>query len=273
MNSDNQTTQPAKRAAAFTLIELLVVIAIIAILAAMLLPALAGAKARAQLTSCKSNMRQIVTGSAIYAIDFTDYLPPNQLPGHNFNEFNSEHYGRYIYYDSGSADGTLLTKKSTANYQNHGFLYPLNYAGSGGIYYCPGMDSKPLTPGNDILQASYYQPLLSVHTSSSVRSVYTFNPWATNGYRMFQKTTTFRGGSRVLMQEFLVNNQASATSPLDPTQVAHDRIKLLDVAYSDNSVQAIKITAQMWKDAWVGPGNNLSYPQYAALLTDIEAAH
>src|SRR6266571_8606954 len=56
---------------AFTLIELL---AIIAILAAMLLPALARAKDRAQLTLDLNNVRQVLLGSHIYATDNNDNL-------------------------------------------------------------------------------------------------------------------------------------------------------------------------------------------------------
>jgi prepilin-type N-terminal cleavage/methylation domain-containing protein/prepilin-type processing-associated H-X9-DG protein len=62
-----------------TLIELLVVIAIIALLAALLLPALAGVRARAWTTNCLSNLKQLQQCWHMYTHDNEDVIPPNNF--------------------------------------------------------------------------------------------------------------------------------------------------------------------------------------------------
>ena len=66
------------RIGGFGFTELLVVIAVIAILAAMLLPALARAKQKAQRISCLNNLKMLSVGYRIWAVDHGDLAPAQQ---------------------------------------------------------------------------------------------------------------------------------------------------------------------------------------------------
>jgi prepilin-type N-terminal cleavage/methylation domain-containing protein len=123
-------TRRGGRVRGFTLIELLLVIAITALLAALILPAVSGAKAKAQSISCLNNLRQLAAAAQAYTADNSGLLVANyrgDLPGPFIT--NSWVSGN-MRYDSDATNSLLIRM---------GKLFP--YASQLGVFRCPADQS------------------------------------------------------------------------------------------------------------------------------------
>lgn len=149
------------RRRAFTLIELLVVIAIIAILAAILLPVLQKAEQRAQGAYCLNNMKQLQTGSVLYAGDNNDAFPGNEGKAYMGNGATSTSAQGVAPSDPmwvagwmGTLDGQSSTSDNPAGTSTNTFLLGVKgttdptsgltvvgsiggYVNNPGVYHCP----------------------------------------------------------------------------------------------------------------------------------------
>jgi prepilin-type processing-associated H-X9-DG protein len=191
---------------------LLVVIAIIAILAAMLLPALAKAKAKAQGVYCMNNGKQLTLAWSIYASDNNDRLPPNDWFS---GDGQAPAFGKGLPFDYAWVEGEM--DQVAGNNQATNTLYETSeqysalakYISTAVVYHCPADSSVVTGVGprvrsvsmNSLIGTVWNHPSAQIPSAGALPSGFADGSWTDTVYskywRSFPKLGTIRSPANI----------------------------------------------------------------------------
>jgi prepilin-type processing-associated H-X9-DG protein len=129
------------RARGFSLFDLLVSMAVLALLVAILLPAIMGAKERANVIRCANNLRQLGLAQQMFAFEHDGKLPTTVFSAEDETYEFSPEDTVYLRVDS-SHRKFLYGRSDRQRWDGLGKLFEREYVSEPSLYYCPSYDGE-----------------------------------------------------------------------------------------------------------------------------------